>query len=107
LNHPPISLIITAFFTYNLGLGHCAKLTLFLTNDYNLVFLFIIPNNGSGLFQRFLPATLGANIAFLTCIRYTESSALWAKFQFETTNTQPYREQTIIKRYAVSEYFLG
>ena len=81
LNHPPVRLVVIAFFAPDLGLGHRAELALLLSHYYDLVVLIFVAHYGSGLLQRLLPTTLGANIALFTRVCLTESPTLWTELQ--------------------------
>ena len=81
LDHPPVSLIVTAFLALDLCLGHRAELTLLLTHHYDLFVLFGVAHYCSGLLQRLLIPALGANIALFTRVCLTESPTLWTELQ--------------------------
>ena len=81
LNHPPISLIVTAFLAQNLGLGHGAELPLLLAHhDYLLDVFTVLTGNLQGLLQGLLPLTVGAYVTLLNRVWLTERPALWTKF---------------------------
>ena len=81
LNHPPIRLVVTAFLALDLCLRHGTELPLLLPHYNDLFALLIVAYYCTGLLQRLLIPTFGANIALFTRVCLTESPTLWTELQ--------------------------